>query len=55
MADLQIREELRHQRVDQMIYTPIPFPFQPYALQHMVVSDSALGNIRKQKNKNKTE
>jgi hypothetical protein len=32
MVELKIWEELHHQSVDQMIYTPISFSFEPYAL-----------------------
>ena len=39
MADLQVWEKLHNQRMDQMIYALISFPFEPYALEHMVISD----------------
>jgi hypothetical protein len=39
MVNLEVWEELLHQHVDQMIHALIPLPFQPYALQHMVISD----------------
>jgi hypothetical protein len=44
MAELYIREELCNQRVDQMVHAPISFPFEPYALQYMVIPDSILGD-----------